>query len=899
MTARLAFDTYRFFATCPRNTEGLLVDELQALGADEVTETRAGVAFSGPLVTAYRACLWSRVASRVLLQLASFPVGDADQLYETVGGIAWQSHLGRRGTLAVEVTSAISRGPLAQMNTHFAEQRVKDAIVDQFRAKTGVRPSGDLVRPDVRINVHLEPEQAIVSLDLSGDALHRRGYRLEGGAAPLKENLAAAVLIRAGWPEIARNGGTLVDPMCGSGTFLVEGALIAGDVAPGLLRTYYGFLGWAGFDPKPWEELLAEAYERRMNGFASLVSIYGFDADPRAVDAARANVRRAELAGKIFVEKRDLSALTQPRTAAQAPAALAGPATPATPVAVVAPTTPATSVAPASSASRRPQTVSAGRGAGRPGPSPGLVIANPPYGKRLGEQEALVAVYEKLGEKLKEAFAGWDAAIITGNPALLAHLGMRARRTNVFYNGPILCRLLVFDIDPRAYGTVGALRAADAARRVSSVSREKPATPEPNGAAPEGTARSETKPGGPDRELDGSVPREAAASAPGDVEVAVGATGGPLAGPSPGAEMFANRLRKNLKHLRRWATREDVHCFRAYDADLPEYAVAVDLYENWAHVQEYSPPQTVDPVQARRRLKEVMAVVPEVLGIPLDHAVLKVRRQQRGADQYQRLDEREKFLEVREGGLRFLVNLTDYLDTGLFLDHRLTRALIRELAPGRHFLNLFAYTGTTTVYAAAGEATSTTTVDLSANYLDWAHRNLELNGLTGPQHRFVRADCLVWLEEAAAAARRQAPGGASRDVPSHGGGSRGGAGASAAPAATLYDLIFLDAPTFSNSKRMDGTLDVQRDHVELIRTAAMLLSSEGILLFSTNFRRFKLDPVLLEEFHVDDIAKNTLPPDFERNPRIRSCFRIMRRGASRPVPSRASQTTRRKEPHAG
>ncbi len=366
MTARLAFDTYRFFATCPRNTEGLLVDELQALGADEVTETRAGVAFSGPLVTAYRVCLWSRVASKVLLQLASFPVGDADQLYETVGGIAWQNHLGRRGTLAVEVTSAISRGPLAQMNTHFAEQRVKDAIVDQFRAKTGVRPSVDLVRPDVRINVHLEPEQAIVSLDLSGDALHRRGYRLEGGAAPLKENLAAAVLIRAGWPEIARNGGALVDPMCGSGTFLVEGALIAGDVAPGLLRTYYGFLGWAGFDPKSWEELLAEAYERRMNGFASLAPIYGFDADPRAVDAARANVRRAELAGKIFVEKRELSALTQPRTAAQAPAALAGPATPATPVDRGRLDRPSHSGGPRFASGSPAPAVSAGRGAADP-----------------------------------------------------------------------------------------------------------------------------------------------------------------------------------------------------------------------------------------------------------------------------------------------------------------------------------------------------------------------------------------------------------------------------------------------------------------------------------------------------------------------------------------------------
>jgi 23S rRNA (guanine2445-N2)-methyltransferase / 23S rRNA (guanine2069-N7)-methyltransferase len=221
-----------------------------------------------------------------------------------------------------------------------------------------------------------------------------------------------------------------------------------------------------------------------------------------------------------------------------------------------------------------------------------------------------------------------------------------------------------------------------------------------------------------------------------------------------------------------------------------------------------------------------------------------------------------------------------------------------ETSSGRHFLNLFAYTGTATVYAAAGGAASTTTVDLSANYLDWARRNLELNGLTGPQHRFVRADCLEWLEDAAADARRQAPGGAPRDVPGRGGPGPRGADAGAVRAGNLYDLIFLDTPTFSNSKRMDGTLDVQRDHVELIRTAARLLSSDGILLFSTNFRRFKLDPVLLEEFQVDDIAKKTLPPDFERNPRIHSCFRIMRNRTSRPVRSGTSPTGRRKEPHA-
>ena len=307
--------------------------------------------------------------------------------------------------------------------------------------------------------------------------------------------------------------------------------------------------------------------------------------------------------------------------------------------------------------------------------------------------------------------------------------------------------------------------------------------------------------------------------------------------------MFANRLRKNQKHLRSWLSREGVHCYRLYDADLPEYAVAVDVYEDRVHVQEYAPPKTVDPVRARRRLREVLAVIPEVLGVSPDHVVLKVRMPQKGPDQYRKLDDQGRFFEVTEGGLRFLVNLTDYLDTGLFLDHRPTRALIRDAAQGKRFLNLFAYTGSASVYAAAGGAATTTTVDLSPTYLDWARRNLDLNGFSGPEHSFVRADCLEWLAS--------------------GSGKAGG-----------YDLIFMDAPTFSNSKSMDETLDIQRDHAQLVRAAARLLAKDGVLLFSTNFRRFKLDPGLEEEFAIEDITKQTLPPDFSRNPRIHRCFRI-------------------------
>jgi 23S rRNA (guanine2445-N2)-methyltransferase / 23S rRNA (guanine2069-N7)-methyltransferase len=451
---------------------------------------------------------------------------------------------------------------------------------------------------------------------------------------------------------------------------------------------------------------------------------------------------------------------------------------------------------PKSNQKRRPSTESALV-------KPGLVIANPPYGKRLGEVHDLVDLYETMGERLKASFSGWEAGVFTGNPDLGAHLGLRAHRVNVFYNGPILCRLLLFHIDPQAF-------------RASTI--RKPATST--------EAREPHRP-----------------------------SAGNSNGNTSGAIMFANRLRKNLRRLRRWAARENISCYRLYDADLSEYRAAIDVYGDWVQVQEYTPPSTVDPVRARRRVREMMSVIPEVLEIPPGHAILKTRRPQKGAAQYRKLEGagESQSMQVEEGGLTFLVNLTDYLDTGLFLDHRPTRKLIQELAPGRRFLNLFAYTGTATVYAAAGGAASTTSVDLSITYLDWARRNLDLNGLSGPQHGFVRADCIAWLTHM-------------RSV-------RGPA-AGRGPGDRPYDLIFLDAPTFSNSKNMTSTLDIQRDHAELVKAAMDLLAPDGILLFSTNFRHFKLDPALAGEYEVTDITRRTIPPDFARNPRIHACFRI-------------------------
>ncbi len=714
--------TRQFFATCPKGIEPLLADELRQLGAEAIKETRAGVSFEGTLATAYRACLWSRLASRILMPLNNFSAPSPEALYEGVQTIAWKEHLAPEGTLAVDFTSSQS----AITHSHFGALKVKDAIVDQLRDEFGIRPSVDTAQPDVRVNVYLLRDEATVSLDLSGESLHRRGYRAQTVEAPLKENLAAAILMRAHWPAIAKDGGALVDLMCGSGTLLIEGAIIAADAAPGLARQYFGFFNWKQHDAAAWSALIDEATQRRETGLTQLPAILGYDRDPRAVRAARDNIKRAGLGNLIAVEQRELSACVPEAS------------------------------------------------------SKGLVVANPPYGERLGEAGDMPALYAALGAQLKKCFPGWRAAVFTGNPELGKFMGLRAVKMHTLYNGAIECKLLHFEMTPE--NVVGH-------------------------------------------------------RAPKPFEIRPGSS----------AEMFANRLRKDLQHFGRWARRQEIFCYRLYDADLHEYNLAIDVYESdrrYVHVQEYEAPDTISPDKARQRLQHALGVIPVVLEIPREQLFFKVRRRQKGGAQYEKLSETGEFHEIREGPCRFLVNFTDYLDTGLFLDHRDTRVMLMELAKGKQFLNLFGYTGTATVHAALGGATSTTTVDMSRTYLDWARRNLELNGLGKKEHELIQADVLVWLKE-----NRQ----------------------------RRYGVIFLDPPTFSRSKRMEDTLDVQRDHVALISDAAALLEPDGILIFSTNNRRFKLEREALSGLMIEDITRKTIPKDFERNPKIHQCFQIRRK----------------------
>ncbi|MBM7060923.1 bifunctional 23S rRNA (guanine(2069)-N(7))-methyltransferase RlmK/23S rRNA (guanine(2445)-N(2))-methyltransferase RlmL [Pseudomonas sp. UL073] len=733
-------DQYELFLTCPKGLETLLAEEAASLGLEQVNTHTAAIRGSADLETAYRLCLWSRLANRVLLVLKRFNMSNANDLYDNILAVDWQEHLSPGGSLAVEFSGNGS----GIDNTHFGALKVKDAIVDKLRRDSGERPSIDKINPDVRVHLRLDRGEAILSLDLAGHSLHQRGYRLQQGAAPLKENLAAAVLIRAGWPRIAAEGGALADPMCGVGTFLVEAAMIAADIAPNLKRERWGFSNWLGHVPALWKRLHADAEARADAGLAKPpLWIRGYEADPRLIQPARNNIERAGLSEWVKIYQGELATF-EPRP-------------------------------------DRNQT--------------GLIICNPPYGERLGDEASLLYLYQNLGERLRQSCLNWEAAVFTGAPELGKRMGIRSHKQYAFWNGALPCKLLLFKVQVQQFvtGERGERRAANDSEG------ERPVAPTPAAA--------------PVREL---------------------------ARLSEGGQMFANRLQKNLKTLSKWARREGVQCYRLYDADMPEYALAVDLYGDWVHVQEYAPPRSIDPDKAQARLLDALAAIPQTLGVDTAKVVVKRRERQSGTKQYQRQAAQGQFMEVSEGGAKLLVNLTDYLDTGLFLDHRPLRLRIQREAAGKRFLNLYCYTATATVHAAKGGARSTTSVDLSKTYLDWARRNLALNGFSDKQ-RLEQGDVMEWL----AADREE------------------------------YDLIFIDPPTFSNSKRMEGVFDVQRDHVQLLDLAMARLAKGGVLYFSNNFRKFLFDEGLAARYTVEEISPQTIDADFARNPKIHRAWRIV------------------------
>lgn len=694
------------FASTARGLEELLKTELEGLGATDCQVVQGGVHFQGDTRLLYQSLMWSRLASRIMLPLGECRVYSDLDLYLGVQAIPWTEMFNPGATFAVHFSGLNDE----IRNSQYGALKVKDAIVDSFTRKNLPRPNVDRESPDLRINVWLNKETAHISLDLSGEGLHLRGYRDGTGMAPIKENLAAAIVMRSGWVP----GTPLLDPMCGSGTLLIEAAMLATDRAPGLHRAHWGFGGWAQHDDAIWKEVKAEAQTRARQGLAAYESrFYGSDVDARVIERARRNARRAGIGELIDFDVKDVAQLNNPLPK---------------------------------------------------GPY-GTVISNPPYGERLESEPALIALHSLLGRIMKSQFGGWNLSVFSASPELLSCLQLRADKQFKAKNGPLGCVQKNYHL----------------------------------------------------AESEGGKPAML-------------------------AEDFANRLRKNLKKFEKWARQEGIECYRLYDADLPEYNVAIDRYADWVVVQEYAPPKTVDAHKARQRLFDIIAATIAVLDMAPNKLVLKTRERQKGKNQYQKMAEKGDFIEVQEYNARLWVNLTDYLDTGLFLDHRIARRMLGQMSKGKDFLNLFSYTGSASVHAGLGGARSTTTVDMSRTYLEWAERNLRLNGLTGRAHRLMQADVLGWLREST----------------------------------EQFDLIFIDPPTFSNSKRMEDAFDVQRDHIRLMTDLKRLLRKGGTIMFSNNKRGFRMDHDGLAALGLkaQEISQKTLSQDFARNRQIHNCWLI-------------------------
>lgn len=714
---------FSYFVSCPRYIEPFLAEELRELGASEVKETQAGVGCTGTQETAYKICLWSRTASRLFIKLTGFTVDSADDIYKAARAIEWFDHFDTHNTFAIDAFTARS----VIKHSNFASLRIKDGIADYFRARSNKRPDVDTESPDIRIYIHIEKKEANLYLDLSGESLHKRSYRLDRTWAPLRENTAAAILMKSGWKEKAKNGGCFIDPMCGSGTLAIEAALMAGDIAPGLKRIQYGFLNWKKHKRLLWNQLLEDALKRSEEGVKNMPPIFASDPDKRDLVKCRDNIKRAGVEKYIAVTASTFAGLD---------------------------------------INRYPHT------------PPGLIVTNPPYGKRLGKDDNMPLLYEQLGKWLSENFPNFRAVILAGDNELARAVGLRAAKVNTFYNGTIKCALTTFELTED-----NNFREYRPNKKFETIGEDK----------------------------------------------------------TTGVAMLVSRLKKNKKHIKKYLAKNNISCYRLYDADIRQHAASVDVYENrYVVVSEYKAPSTIDPKKAEERLKELVGAIPHVLEVDKKEIFVKQRKKQKGDSQYTKYAEEKSFTLVHENGLDFYANFTDYLDTGIFLDHRLTRQKIRELAAGKKFLNLYAYTCTATIYAAAGGAVKTVSVDTSNTYLEWGKKNLEANGFKPKLNTFVRSDCMEFLK---------------KDT-------------------EKYGLIFIDPPTFSNRKGREVVFDIQRDHMDLIGLAYQRLVPGGIIIFSTNFRKFKMAPEITASFNVRDISAETIPKDYERNEKIHKAWII-------------------------
>ena len=752
-SAELSLD---LIITCADGLEAPLQTELTSFGIVSDIKSTGRLAVTGTLRDLYTICLWSRVASRVLMLIkrkninAEYDV--AEQLYGLAKSVDWTQQFSLEQTFAIRL-SVDKRVAVSQQ---FAMLRIKDAIADTFNEVYDSRPNVDSKNPDFSVFATVNDKQAELYLDLSGTSLHRRGYRVAMTEAPLKENLAAALLYSAGWHKKNEQGdapfyNALIDPMCGSGTFIIEALLMHCDYAVGIDKAanQFGFYEWQHHDDVLWKQMIDDAQMRFREALEiineqpdTLPLILGFDADSGAILATEKNLIAAglqDLLPLLDLETRALDRLSSILKPLADDGRLSNP----------------------------------------------LIITNPPYGERLGDEEMIKPLYQAIGLILQDSFAGSDInpmlGILAANVEQVDILPIKEPKTLRCHNGAIT-----------VYFRYGTLIAGQTGNLVSRFEKR-------------------------------------------EIEVEEG-------------QDFINRLQKNLAKLKKLAKKDTVSNLRVYNADLPDFKVAVDLYGDYVHVQEYAPPKTIPPETAKKRFNLALMGIREVFGINREQIFIKTRARQSGNDQYSKqgnTEKRGKFYVAREDGAYFYVNFTDYLDTGLFIDHRNMRARIKDNSRNKSVLNLFAYTCTASVHAALAGAKKVTSVDLSQNYLDWGKLNFALNGLnvSGNKYQFVAADIFEWIKDNT----------------------------------EQFDIIFIDPPTFSNSKKFQGTFDVQRDHSAIINRAMNRLTADGILYFSNNFTRFELDEQLTERYDVVDITQKTIGFDFDVKKPIHQSFEIRHR----------------------
>lgn len=700
------------FASCPKQLELLLKQEITELGGQSVKEGLAGVSFQMAADQLPNLIMWSRLANRIMVKLGTFPCRHKQDLYDAVSGIQWRALCNQ---FPKTLSLRFSGTQKSLTNTHFSSQVMKDAIVDQLFAFYEQRPA--VVKADGHLSVygHLRQQQVSLYQDITGQSLHQRGYRSENTLAPLKENLAAAILLRAGWPDKAAQHYHLIDPMCGSGTLLLEGWAMATDLAPNKDYKSHALFSWQSFDTQSWHRQVDDAEQRHQLAVASYRGqIIGVDHHKNSIELAQQNARHLTGADRIAFHYQTLDKFKIP-------------------------------------------------------PRNNLIVTNPPYGVRL--QKNYLTSWRQLAQWLVTNVREAEAAILTPDESMGWLLGYKERGSYLFYNGriPVQLRLMTITKSQRL-----------------------------------------------------KVPENQHFALP------------------SAAQMMANRLKKNQSKLSAWLAREQINCYRVYDADIPEYSVAVDCYHEHVVVQEYQPPKTIPDKQAEKHLNQALLAVQSVLQPRRELIHLKTRRKQSGDNQYQKQDA-SAVKVVHEQGRRYRVDFESYLDTGLFLDHRWLRRTVAAESEQKKVLNLFCYTGSLSVAAACGGASRVDSVDTSKTYLQWAKDNFDLNNIKD-KHRFIRQDVMTYL----------------------------------AACKDRYDMIIADPPTFSNSHSREQDWILQQHHGDLIRACMKLLSDQGVLYFSNNFKPFKMEQSLKNQYRVTDITTDSLDPDFSGSA-IHHCFKITKK----------------------